>query len=145
MNKNSSHELVDLEQQILAARDYVVASDSLRAKTLEAAREHSNAERLANRTVLGGLAFAAVWCVVIPVAGYFVGKQQAISGPTSEQIYETAEDYAQRYQYENEWGVVDAFSEAHQSRPQPNSASPLTTANQSPGSSFEPSFLGGLK
>jgi len=145
MSRHNAHEFAELEEQILAAKDYVVASDSLRAKTLAAAKENSAAEKIANRTVLGGLAFAAVWCVVIPVTGYLVGKQQAISGPTSDQIYQSAEDYAQRYQYENEWGVVDAFTEAHRPRPEPKGSSPLTTANQSPSSSFEPSFLGGLK
>ena len=145
MSRRSAEEFLELEQRISAAKEYVVASDSLRAKTLEAAKEHAAAERIANRTVLGGLAFAAIWCIVIPVTGYFVGRSEAISGPTSDQIHETAEDFAQRYNYENEWGVVDAFSEAHRVERSRRNNSPLTTANQSPNSGFSPSFLGGFK
>lgn len=112
--KLSSETRTEIEELIFSAKEYVVASDQLRPRVLEEAREASKFQRNANRAVLGGLGFLVAWGVAIPLVTFFLGTPEDYAGPSQYEIQKSAAIMTNRYSYDPEWGMVDAFTKARQ-------------------------------
>ncbi len=103
--------LKSVESTILSAGRYVVPSDELRPRTLEAARhcisDHKNVRRLIRMTALA----AACVCLTAPVAELVGVFRGAFNQSTQEAIEQRSIDIAAQKQISLQWGMLEAFSE----------------------------------
>lgn len=114
MNSTSSHdasgaEWEQLERKIRDAGRYVVPSEDLRPRVLEAARKNQTQERVVRRGMLGLVAALFVWCLVLPLASAYVSKRFA-TGPTSHQVQQLAMEKAKVQRSTFEWGLVEVIA-----------------------------------
>jgi hypothetical protein len=103
--------LKSVESTILSAGRYVVPSDDLRPRTLEAARhcfsDRKNMRRLIRMTALA----AACVCLTAPVAELVGVFRGAFNQSTQEAIEQRSIDIAAQKQISLQWGMLEAFSE----------------------------------
>ncbi len=98
-----------LELAIFAARNYVVASQDLRPRTLEAAKDHCGQHRRLRRIGISALAASLVWFMCAPAISTLSGYRSHFSGPSRSEMERTALELSKQKGYGPNWGLVEAF------------------------------------
>ncbi len=102
-------EIEKLELAIFAARNFVVASQDLRPRTLEAAKEYCSQQRRLRRIGISALAASLVWFTCAPAISTLSGYQSRFSGPSRSEMERTALELSKQKGYGPNWGLVEAF------------------------------------
>lgn len=105
-----------LEATLFAARDYVTPAADLRPRTLEQARTANRTQRWANRLTLLTLGSMLLWSLLVPLLRELGAHRDKLTGPFPADIEQAAQDYVDEHRYEAQWGMVEAFRDARQTR-----------------------------
>ena len=105
-----------VEKAIQAAGSYVIPSDDLRPRTLEAAHELCDARRSGVR--LGRFAAVLLLCMVVsvPLAERLTAWYERVSSPSSAELQERALEIAADRNIGPHWGLFEAFSQLRRSQ-----------------------------
>lgn len=99
-----------LEEAIFQARNYVVASEDLRPRVVESAKERSRIQKIARRISFGSLACIAVWSLSVPTYHALGELRGSFTAPFPAEVEQRAMDLS-RTKRGMHWGMVDAFTQ----------------------------------
>jgi hypothetical protein len=109
----------DLERLVHSAKDWVVPSEQLRPQVVEAARDFDLRKvqfvKLRNFLIVS----SAIWLLVLVVFLSLRAHREELTAPNSQQVERMSSEYSTRYRYDQNWGLVEAFSEARRLESQP--------------------------
>lgn len=123
MNKNNdsagafdegcmSEEMVSvLESRIFSAGRYVVPSDELRPKTLEAARDKCSDRQTQHRLVRFAWVMLFCGCLSVPVVGHMEVWRNQLHFPDSSELDLQSMRIAREKGTTPQWGLQEAFTE----------------------------------
>ena len=109
-NRLDEAEIELLEQTIFKARNYVVASDELRPRLVDEAKERSRVQTIGRRLSIGTLACIAVWSISVPIYHGLGVFRDSFSGPFPAEVEQRALDMSYR-KHSSHWSMVDAFTQ----------------------------------
>lgn len=104
-------DLERLEQTIFNAGSYVKASDDLRPRLVEKAKDRKRQQRIARRWSVGVLACAVVWSVSIPVYHSLSPLRDQVTAPFPDEVEKMALELSTQRKRVGSWGMVDAFTQ----------------------------------
>ncbi|MGN6546857.1 MAG: hypothetical protein ACTHK7_17510 [Aureliella sp.] len=109
--RNSDDEFGVIEEAIRGAGTYVVPSDDLRPRTLEAARQLSEERRGGIR--IGRFAAILLLCIVAspPIAARMAAWYEQAADPSSSQLQQRALEIAADRNIGPHWGLFEAFAQ----------------------------------
>lgn len=113
-----------VEQIVKQAGNYVTASDDLRPRIVEAARDGEDGRRALRMAGVAALAISALFVISIPISRSAEHFRHQMRGPSGEAILQGA---SQRSASDPTWQLVEYFSSS--SRPQPASTTPPELTN----------------
>lgn len=102
-------EFSQLEKTIFEARHYVVPTDDLRPRTLEAAREDSQQKRGFQRLSVYAVACLLIWLVCLPVGRAVSVFRSHMVAPSTEDLQRVALELSAEKSYGPDWGMVEVF------------------------------------
>jgi hypothetical protein len=108
--------LAAIQQAIRAAGDYVVPSEDLRPKTLEAARQLCEDRQGGIR--FGRFAALLLLCMVVsvPIAERLTAWYDRVASPSSSQLQQQALQISSDRDIGPHWGLFEAFSQLRRSQ-----------------------------
>ena len=106
--------LEQIESMVASAKNYVVPSDNLRPRILEAARSQQN-QRLSARRMYQ-VAALVVLCVLltIPAQQRLDAWRRSAFSPTSGELEISAQQYANQPAIGQNWGMYEAYKNLRQ-------------------------------
>lgn len=107
--------LVQLEESIRAAQSYVVASDNLRPRVLEAASQRATLTRGWWRMLQISVGLLVCGVISVPVGRHLERWRTHVAAPSAQQMAERAEKFAQQPQVGQSWALYEAFNELRES------------------------------
>ncbi|MBX3422072.1 MAG: hypothetical protein KF752_11015 [Pirellulaceae bacterium] len=104
-----AEDFADLERLVSSAKDFVVPSDDLRPRVVEAARDID--VRRAELTKLRnfGICMAGLWVSILGLFWVLAGYRDELSAPTSEQVQRQALEYSAYAGTNVDWALVETF------------------------------------
>jgi len=107
----SNESVLAIEAQIRAARKYVIPSDNLRPKVIEAAKEYSSDAKGDFR--LGMIVFASAILLILsmPIANRLQAWHQDFLVLNSTEVQKRALEICSEKGVGSEWAIVEAFNE----------------------------------
>ncbi len=111
MSELPFHGAESVESIIRAARNYVLPSEELRPRTVEAARQYCEDRRAEQK--LGGFALAVALLVMTssPAYRYVDLMRTKSSAPTAAEIQSQALEYEKQPHVGTHWGMAEAFTQ----------------------------------
>ena len=125
-NQPLDDELLELEELIFQAKDFVVPSEEMRPELMEAAKQHAKLWQIARCGGFMALGLVLLWGLGLPALRALSKYRGHITAPSSIEMEQMAQDrYADRYgnQYDEDWSLVETFSEVRELNQEPSPAS----------------------
>ena len=104
-------DLFDVEAQIRAARNYVVPSNNLRPKVLEAARELNEDRQSTRRLRRLCIALLLLGCLSVRMVDHLIVWHERRQLPTAIELEQRALDMEVAGNVSPHWGLLEAFSQ----------------------------------
>ncbi len=113
---SDSDDLKDLERLVRSAGTYVVATEDLRPRVIEAARDRILNRRI-NRCFLGGFASCLVlWCLFMPFREEFGRWRVEWMAPSAKEMEQIADSLDTKAEFGPNWALAEAFMQVRASR-----------------------------
>lgn len=110
-------EFADLESVIRSAGEYVVPSDELRPRTMDAVKDAIENRKLSRRAGVLGLAALSLWLACWPLAGLTKSWRDEITAPSKADMERTAAELSLQSNMSLDWGLVEAFEKLRSLKP----------------------------
>ncbi len=109
LQSSQADDFEDVVNAILKSGEFVVPSDDLRPRVLEAAREQCGQKHELRRLSLVASAILLVWLVALPTTRALSELRTHLVAPLPADMLRLADELANRHRYGPDWGLVDAF------------------------------------